>query len=338
MKKSLYLVLCMLLFAYFVGPMESLAASPQQESPNEIYERFDLPKLDKDKTLALEERYKKDIQKLPKQKDIDAAELKQLESSNLKTTSVSSQGNILEEPNAPKLNSPVESTSPDVTSLDVSPLSADNRVKVTNTTISPYNAMAQITFRDSSGSWYVCSGSFINETTVLTAAHCVYDSYNDEFFSYWAVSPGQNGTELPYDGVASTTAYAPLGWMSSNPPDPSSVYFKDVQYDYAVIKIDSTHSPKLSLRKNAGVNDPIISHGYPADKGTGTGYYYLYKSSGKINNISQNTIIHSSSVTGGMSGGPILNSNSVISVNSTASWGPKFGPSEIYQIYQWMSL
>lgn len=45
-----------------------LGRIPQQESPNEVYERFDLPKLDKDKTLALEERYKKDIQKLPKQK------------------------------------------------------------------------------------------------------------------------------------------------------------------------------------------------------------------------------------------------------------------------------
>jgi hypothetical protein len=74
------------------------------------------------------------------------------------------------------------------------------------------------------------------------------------------------------------------------------------------------------------------------DKGTGTGYYYLYRTAGTIYDVAYNAIIHNSYVTGGMSGGPILRSGSIISVNSTMSWGAKFGSTHINTINDWKAL
>jgi len=335
MRKISRFSLIFLFIASLFSPQAISASTLQQDTPasaNKIYERIDLPKQNPQKAAALEEKYKKDQQQFKKVKKFSSAELNQFKQTKGKFDSAGSQGKIIEGQDAltPKSSSPAAASA-------AAPTVLDNRVKVTNTTVSPYNAIAQIDFRDSAGNWYICSGSFLDETTVLTAAHCVYDNNSHEFYTYWNVYPGENGPLLPYGSVSSTNVYAPVGWVTSTAPGAGLVSLGDVQYDYAVIKVNSSHAPRLPVSSASLLGDSIVTHGYPGDKGVG-GYYYLYKSAGSISNFIDNAIIHTGSVTGGMSGGPILKGSSIISVNSTASWGPRFGATHLNNIEQLRAL
>ncbi|SFD40197.1 V8-like Glu-specific endopeptidase [Bacillus sp. OV194] len=332
MKKLSFFLLCLFIVAPLLTPLK--AAPLQQEklgSPSQLYDNIDIRKLEKDKVSRLNEKLKS--AKLKPVKEFSASERNKIKNMKNKFASVSSQGDIIQGKDRSVFNSGISFTNSDVTAL-----AEDHRVKVTNTTTSPYNAMAQIDFKNASGDWYVCSGTFLNRTTVLTAAHCVFDSYTHKFHSYWSVYPGDNGTALPYGGWSSTKAYAPIGWINSTAPNEGEIYLRDVQYDYAVIKIDSSHSYHLPISSTSGIGNSIISYGYPTDKGEGSGYYYLYKSAGSITDVQYNAIIHSSYVTSGMSGGPILKSSSIISVNSTYNWSAKFGSTHVNTINEWKSL
>jgi glutamyl endopeptidase len=332
MKKIRFLSLCLLIVASLFNPL-TINAAPQDQAQNTlISDNIDLPKIEKGKVDELTEKLKKEKRKPVK--EFGFAENEKIKDIKNEHASVSSQGEII---NNDEISSILSEGGP--TYAEEEPgTGGDNRVKITTTTVAPHNSMAQIDFWDSSGNGYTCSGTFLNKTTVLTAAHCVYDSYNNKFFSGWNVYPGENGTTLPYGGWGSTKAYVPVGWINSTPPDSERIYLKDVQYDYAVIKVNSSHAYSLPTSTSSGIGNSMTSYGYPADKGTGTGYYYLYRSAGVISDVQTNAIIHTSYVTGGMSGGPILRSSAIISVNSTSSWGAKFGSTHVNTINDWKAL
>lgn len=166
-------------------------------------------------------------------------------------------------------------------------------------------------------SWY-----YIDKNTVLTAAHCLYDTYNNVWYKFAYIYPARNGEDnYPYGWVYSTNFYVNSSWINAEPADASSVYYKDVQNDWGIINLNSNHYYHLNFSTTAAVGDGDYAAGYPADKGT----YYLYRSLGKITSISGGAIVHSSYVTGGMSGGPIYYTKNgvlgAISINSTHNWG-----------------
>jgi V8-like Glu-specific endopeptidase len=112
---------------------------------------------------------------------------------------------------------------------------------------------------------YVCSGTAINRSTIVTAGHCVAAGDNATFFNTWLFCPSYNaGGVNPAVGCwswASATTSGP--WFSSGNPN----------YDYACIVTPTTGTVKANKMGNVtgwasrGWNWPTsmleVSMGYP---------------------------------------------------------------------------
>lgn len=154
----------------------------------------------------------------------------------------------------------------------------DEREQVTDTTVFPYRAVAQIEIYDESlpdGLIGICTATFIGPAVLLTAAHCIYDPASDGFGG-WAddvlVTPGRDGlSEEPYG-----SAWVEQLWVPS-------AYIQDSQvrnpYDYALLKLgssalgDSVGQLQLGVLSTAtlqGANFNPTTSGYPGDMTDGT--------------------------------------------------------------------
>ena len=70
----------------------------------------------------------------------------------------------------------------------------DNRTKVTNTRVLPYQAICKLYMRTTTSKNYIGSGFLTHSNKVVTAGHCVYDHDEGGWMDSIIVVPAKNGT------------------------------------------------------------------------------------------------------------------------------------------------
>jgi hypothetical protein len=79
--------------------------------------------------------------------------------------------------------------------------------------IYPHKWIGRLSFNTPSGTSY-CSATSISGNIMLTAAHCVYDTTNNRFYSGWVFRPAYRNGSSPYGAFAATQCWVLTAWVN----------------------------------------------------------------------------------------------------------------------------
>lgn len=192
----------------------------------------------------------------------------------------------------------------------------DSRVRVVDTTMSPYNSTVFIAADGAAG-----SGAVIGENTVLTAAHVVKKIVDKLDKKSVYVIPGRDGAKLPYGKFKIESVHIPQSYIDK----PS------VDRDIAILTIKPLDNKGIGevvpplpvkLSNSVVIGEPLQTSGYPGDKKWGT----LWKTQGSVIKETNTRIYYDLDTFGGQSGSPVYNSsNEIIAVHTTGAGNSNFG-------------
>lgn len=188
----------------------------------------------------------------------------------------------------------------------------DDRVKVTNTTVSPYYWVCRLSIKFPQGNYvgsgWLCSTASTKYDVVVTSGHCVYETSTGKFAESITVIPGANGSAAPYGTytVNSANLRASDKWKQAG-SDKSD-------YDYGVILIPKTGKlGACGMWNDANpVGKTVLNSGYPGDKQP---YGYNWEDKGPITSVTAHKLLYMNDTAGGESGSPVL------ALKSGTDWG-----------------
>ena len=163
----------------------------------------------------------------------------------------------------------------------------DKRQQVTVTTEYPWNMVGQLIMRFPNGDYYSGTGTLVDKTHVLTAAHNVYGhDFGGEATDVWFV-PARNGSVQPYGSVQASKFFFPQAYRKQALPSPLALDgniddMKHYENDYAVIRLSSPlNLPYIAMY--AASDEELTSTtagitGYPSDQAFGT----MWSASGNV--------------------------------------------------------
>lgn len=134
-------------------------------------------------------------------------------------------------------------------------------------TLYPHTTMGRISFSTSAGTSY-CSGTSISGNVLLTAAHCLYDSTANVWYSNWVFTPAYRNGAAPYGTFPATQCWVLTAWINLSG---SYAINSWAPYDVGVCKM-GTNSSGTTLNNAVGWmgrqwNDSYTLHlhdfGYP---------------------------------------------------------------------------
>ncbi|WP_020475574.1 trypsin-like serine peptidase [Zavarzinella formosa] len=146
----------------------------------------------------------------------------------------------------------------------------DDRKQVTNTTVAPFDGVGLLEMTFPNGKVYTGTGTLIDGTHVLTAAHNLFDNRDGGKATKITFTPAQNGPPKPKTTIDALRWDFPADFEKNEGDD---------TLDYGVVTLKS-EAPKTATKYKVKVaSDKDLSSmefqvaGYPGDKASGTMWY-----------------------------------------------------------------
>lgn len=144
-------------------------------------------------------------------------------------------------------------------------IGADDRVRIADTTVFPFSAIAYLElFDDSFKLVATCTGTFIGPDAMLTAGHCLW--HEGAWVKHIRVVPGKDEDAEPFGSVYATDWWVPDAYIASSGGE---------DFDWGVIRVPpdlitlDTHWLQLGVLATATLGRPNFTPaivGYAADK------------------------------------------------------------------------
>jgi hypothetical protein len=221
-------------------------------------------------------------------------------------------------------------------------------LNVPTNTRSPYRASGKLFFNIPGQGTFVCSASLIKRGVIVTAAHCVAEYGQSQFYSNWIFVPGYRNGVAPFGtwvGSSATlmTSYYAGAVGECHPSAPGVICKNDV----ALIELVAQASPVYPGTStgwygygwnNWGFTSSLLTHitqtGYPVALDGGLLMQRNDSQGFRSTTLVNNTII-GSLMTGGSSGGPWLNNFGYKPLLNGTTFGSFSTPNTVVGVTSW---
>jgi hypothetical protein len=134
--------------------------------------------------------------------------------------------------------------------------------------IYPHKWDGKLTFTTPTGG-ASCSATVISKNNIVTAAHCVYDSTANRFYSTWVFTPAYRNGSAPYGTFAAQTCTVLTAWVNLVGNYSINTW---ARHDVAVCTMRNNSAGKTLNQMvgwagrlwNVGNNQLVFNSGYPA--------------------------------------------------------------------------